>query len=167
MSGVIPLLLIAASAQPAATSATVPTQTCPTAGSPTIRVHVEGFANRSGTVRVRLFGPPTSSYFDKRHALRRIEEPVPQRGPVYLCVAAPGPGVYAIDVRHDVNGNGKTDRSDGGGASGNPHLSLFDVVFGRRPDPAAVQFRVDRPLVDVDVRLMYLRGTTFKSIGDP
>ena len=132
---------------------------------PAVRVHVDGFANRQGAVRVRLFGSPTSSYFDKRRALTRIEVPVPRSGPVSFCVPVPKSGVYALDVRHDVNGNGKTDRKDGGGASGNPRLSLTDVLFSRKPDPAKVQVAVGNDVRDVRVTLMYLQGTVFRPVG--
>ena len=129
---------------------------------PAIRVHVDGFANRQGKVRVRLFGPPASSYFDKTRAVIRYEVPVPRSGPVAFCVPVPRPGVYAVDIRHDVNGNGKTDRADGGGASGNPRISLTDVIFGRRPDPKTVGVAVGTDARDVRVTLMYLQGTSFR-----
>lgn len=138
---------------------------CERAAGPALLVHVVGFANRRGTVRVRLFGPPVSSYFDKARALRRIELPVPATGPVAICVPVPAPGLYAVDVRHDVNGNGKTDRSDGGGASGDPHLTLFDMLFSRKPDPRTVQVAVGRQVVDVSVTLMYLKGGSFRPAG--
>ena len=129
-------------------------------------VKVSGFANRAGQVRVRLFGGSPSTYFDKKQALVRIQIPVPAAGPVELCVPAPRAGVYAVDVRHDVNGTGKTDRQDGGGASGNPRLSLFDVLLSRKPNPASVQFTVGNATTIVPVTLMYLRGTSFRPVKD-
>lgn len=129
-------------------------------------VRIDGFRDRDGQVRVRLFGGPPSSYYDKRRVLFRVEVPVPAKGPVELCVPGPRPGVYVVDVRHDENGNGRTDRQDGGGVSGNPRLSLFDVIFGRKPAPATVQFRVDHGVTVVPVRLMYLQGTTFRPVTD-
>lgn len=127
-----------------------------------IAVRITGFRSRAGQVRVRLFGGATSTYFDKKQALVRIERPVPASGAVTICVVAPKPGVYAIDVRHDENGDGKTDRSDGGGASGNPRLSLFDMLFSRKPSPRTVQFSVGAGGATVPVTLMYLSGGSFK-----
>ncbi|WP_374943256.1 DUF2141 domain-containing protein [Sphingomonas sp.] len=143
-------------------SPAAPHGACPPAGSAAVLVDVTGFKARVGAVRVRLFGPPTSTYFDKKHALVRTEIAVPASGRVTICVPVPRPGVYAIDVRHDVNGNGKTDRADGGGASGNPRLGLLDVLLGRKPDPARVQVRVGSGVTTVSVTLMYLQGGAFK-----
>ena len=156
---IAPLIQVAAAAVSA-------TGACPAAGGSTVEVRIDGFRRRVGQVRVRLFGNPPASYFDKHRALVRVEMPVPASGPVRLCVAAPGPGVYALDVRHDVNGNGKTDKQDGGGASGNPHVSLLDVVFGRKPAPASVQFRVGTGTTVVPVTLTYLQGGSFQRVAD-
>lgn len=160
---ILPLLL--AAAPPAERPLGPDADRCAGAVGPALLVQVVGFADRGGAVRVRLFGAPESSYFDKRRALRRIELPVPATGPVAVCVPVPAPGVYAVDVRHDRNGNGKTDRSDGGGASGDPHLSLFDVIFSRKPDPRSVQVTVGRSVARVRVTLMYLKGGSFRPIG--
>lgn len=130
-----------------------------------IAVRITGFRSRAGQVRVRLFGGATSTYFDKKQALVRIERSIPASGPVTICVVAPKPGIYAVDVRHDENGNGKTDRSDGGGTSGNPRLSLLDVVFARKPKPETVQFAVRAGPTLVPVTLMYLSGGSFRPIG--
>ena len=140
------------------------TYPCPTGTTSALLVEVTGFRNRAGTVRVRLFGGATSTYFDKKRALARIQIPVPPRGPVAICVPAPRPGVYAVDVRHDGNANGDTDRSDGGGASGNPRVSLFDVLFSRKPDPKRVQVRAGAGTTVVPVTLMYLQGGSFKPL---
>lgn len=160
---ILPLLL--AASPPVMESLGPDAARCAGATGPAMLVRVTGFANRRGSVRVRLFGPPVSSYFDKKRALRRIELPVPASGPVAICVAVPHPGTYVVDVRHDVNGNGKTDRKDGGGASGDPHLSLFDVLFSRKPEPREVQVAVGPRLTEVRVTLMYLKGGSFRPAG--
>lgn len=140
------------------------TYPCPASTASAVLVEVTGFRNRAGKVRVRLFGGAASTYFDKRRAIARIEVAVPQRGPVAICVPAPRPGVYAVDVRHDANANSDTDRSDGGGASGNPRLSLVDVLFSRKPDPKIVQVRVGAGTTVVPVTLMYLQGGSFRPL---
>lgn len=126
------------------------------ANGPAMLVKISGFKNRVGNVRVRSFTGDPENWFDKRYALVRIEVPIPAAGPVEICVPVKAPGTYAVDVRHDANRNGKTDRSDGAGASGNPDLSLFDVIFKRRPDPAVVGVAVGHNTVVVPVRLKYL-----------
>lgn len=160
MTGLFLLALASVqSAQPDGTAAA----RCRAPG-PVLAVNVTGFANRRGTVRVRLFGGAPSSYFDKKHALVRIEDPVPRTGPVTICVPLPRAGVYAVDVRHDFNGNGKTDRQDGGGTSGNPKVSLFDIVFSRRPDPKAVQIVAGPGRTNVSITMKYLQGGSFRPI---
>lgn len=135
---------------------------CHTGVANEIAVRITGLRSRTGQVRVRLFGGSPSTYFDKKQALVRIERPVPGSGAVTICVVAPKPGVYAVDVRHDENRNGKTDRSDGGGASGNPRLSLMDMLFSRKPKPETVQFTVRGGQTVVPVTVMYLSGGSFR-----
>ena len=137
-------------------------KTCAAESGPAVLVDVTGFKNRQGQVRVRVFGGPTNTYFDKRQALSRIEVPVPATGRVTFCIPVPRPGAYAVDIRHDTNLNGKTDRSDGGGASGNPQLGLFDMLFARKPNPHKVQVQVGNGVTTVPITLMYLQGGSFR-----
>ena len=138
--------------------------TCPPEGAAAVLVDIAGFRNRAGQVRVRVFGGAPKTWFDKRHWLARIEVPVPATGRITYCMPVPRPGVYAVDVRHDTNGNGKTDRSDGGGASGNPKIGLFDMLLARKPDPQKVQVRVGAGVTTVPITLMYLQGGTFRPV---
>lgn len=154
----LPLLLAGPIAVPARTS-------CPADVGPALLVDVSGFRNRAGQVRVRVFGGPTSTYFDKKLALFRLETPVPAAGKVTFCIPVPRPGVYAVDVRHDINANSDTDRNDGGGVSGNPRVSLWDVLLSRRPEPAKVQVRVGGGVTAVPVTLMYLQGGVFRPLA--
>lgn len=128
---------------------------------PALLVRVTGFKTRTGTVRVQSYGGDPGRYFDKGSYLRRIDLRVPAAGPLDVCVPVPAPGRYAVSVRHDVNGSGRTDRSDGGGMSGNPHLSLFDILFKRKPAPDAVAVEVGRGPRLVPVTLNYLQGASF------
>jgi uncharacterized protein (DUF2141 family) len=139
-----------------------PPAVCAPAAGPSVLVDVSGWKSRAGLVRVRVFGGPPSSYFDKKRALVRLEWRVPASGRVTACIPVPRPGVYAVDVRHDMNNNGDTDRGDGGGASGNPRVSLFDVLLSRRPDPKRVQVQVGGGTTAVPITLMYLQGGSFR-----
>jgi uncharacterized protein (DUF2141 family) len=135
------------------------------AGKPAMLVKVDGFKTRKGLVRVQLYGGNPENYFDKGTYLQRVEVPVTPAGPVEVCLSPPNPGVYAVSVRHDANGNGSTDiGEDGGGFSGNPNLSLFDVMFKRHPSPVQVQVKVTG-LTTVPVILNYLRGGSVGPIG--
>ncbi len=146
-------------------AAAVPPAACPPNSGPAVLVDVTGFKNRAGQVRVRVFGGPPSNYFNRKRALTRIEWPVPASGRVTACVPVPRAGVYAVDVRHDVNNNGDTDRSDGGGASGNPRTTLIDVLLSRKPNPRTVQVQVGNGTTAVPITLLYLKGGAFRPAG--
>lgn len=138
---------------------------CNSGGGPAILVRVEGLKDRVGPVRVRTFGGSPSTYFDKKKTLKRVELSPPASGPVEICMAVPGPGVYAVDIRHDVNRNGDTDKSDGAGASGNPKISLFDILFGNRPSPQKVAVRVGNGVTPITIQVKYLQGGSFRAVS--
>lgn len=129
---------------------------CGAGDVPSILVKLSGLRDRNGKVRVRTFGGSPTTYFDKTKALKRVEYPVPEAGPVEICMPVPGPGLYAVDVRHDANNNGNTDKADGAGASGNPHLSLFDIIFKRRPPAKQVQVSVGDGTTVVPILVRYM-----------
>ena len=62
------------------------------------------------------------------------------------------------------SGSGKSDLADGGGMSGNPPVSLLDVMFRRRPSPAQVAVRV-AGLTPVPVVLNYVQGGSVRPIA--
>jgi uncharacterized protein (DUF2141 family) len=133
---------------------------------PAMLVRIEGLKSRTGTLRIQTYGGDPRHYFDKGAYLERVEVPTPRSGTVEVCMPVPRSGAYAVSVRHDANGDGTTDRNnDGGGFSGNPSISLFDVIFKRKPSPAQVQVRVADGVVTVPVILNYLKGTTVGPIG--
>jgi len=133
-------------------------------GKPAMLVRVEGLKSRTGILRVQSYGGSPSRYFDKGSYLERVEVRTPSTGPVEVCMPVPRPGLYAVSVRHDANGNGSADVSnDGGGFSGNPNLSLFDVIFKRKPSPVQVQVHV-AGLTPVPVVLNYVHGTSLGPI---
>jgi uncharacterized protein (DUF2141 family) len=161
------LALGALVALPAAVSAdpAEPAQhSCP-ADQPAMLVRITGFKARTGIVRVQSYGGDPATYFDKGAYLKRIEARVPASGPLDVCVSVTAPGRYAISVRHDVNGSGKTDTSDGGGMSGNPRLSLFDIMLKHKPDPAEVAVEVGHGVKTVPITLNYVQGGSFRPVS--
>ena len=138
---------------------------CASGAASAILVRVEGLKDRQGPVRVRTFGGDPANYFDKKKTLKRVELAPPASGPVEVCMAVPGPGVYAVDIRHDANRNGDTDKSDGAGASGNPKISLFAILFGKRPSANEVAVRVGNGVVPINIQVKYLQGGSFKAIA--
>jgi uncharacterized protein (DUF2141 family) len=137
-----------------------------TGGDPAMQVRVTGFKAHSGVLRVQSYGGDPDHYFDKGTYLKRIDLRVPAAGgAVDICMPVPAPGRYAVSVRHDVNGSGKTDRTDGGGMSGNPHVSLLDLLFKRKPSPDQVAVEVPRGVRLVPVTLNYLQGGSFRPVA--
>lgn len=137
---------------------------CARGDGPAILVNVIGFKNRDGTVRARTFGGSPSTWFDKKHYLKKTLADVPSSGPVTICMPVPRPGIYAVDIRHDINANSDTDKSDGAGASGNPPVSLFDIIFGRRPPANKVSIQVGDGVTPITIVLKYVSGGSVKPI---
>lgn len=137
---------------------------CVRADGPALAVHVEGFKARRGQVRVQTYGGSPDSFFEKGRYIDRSDLPVPATGAADLCVPVTRPGTYAVSVRHDMDGDRKTGRADGGGMSGNPDVSLMDLLFRRKPDPAAVAVRVGTGAAAVPVTLNYIQGTAFRPV---
>jgi uncharacterized protein (DUF2141 family) len=133
-------------------------------GAPAMLVHITGFKARTGTVRVQSYGGDPDRYFDKGSYLKRVELPVPASGALDVCLPVPSAGRYAVSVRHDVEGDGKTSTADGGGMSGNPHLSLLDVMMKRKPAPDQVAVEVGQGVKMVPIILNYVTGINFRPV---
>ena len=85
------------------------------AGKPAVQVHVSGLKRASGTLKLALYDQ--DGYLEKGRKLGKVKVPVTSSSPLDICIAVPRPGVYAVAVHHDLNGNGDKDTSDGGGFS--------------------------------------------------
>lgn len=160
VAGVVGFMLAAAAPASAHAAVLGPDATACEGSGPAMLVQIQGLKKRTGTIRVQSYGGNPSRYFEKGTYLRRIDLPVPATGPVDICMPVPGNGTYAISVRHDLDSSGKTGLSDGGGMSGNPRLSLFDVMFKRKPDPQKVQVAV-HGVVRVPIVMNYVQGGSF------
>jgi uncharacterized protein (DUF2141 family) len=136
---------------------------CRAGNAPAILVQVVGVRSEGGTIRVQAYGGDPASYFDKGTYLERIDMPTPNGHEV--CVPVPKPGVYAISVRHDANGNGKSDMKDGGGMSGNPRMSVWDLIVKNKPDPKEVQVRVGTGVTPVRIVMNYVQGGSFRPLA--
>lgn len=99
---------------------------CHAGGGPALLVTVEGFRERTGTLRVALYRA-NAEFLERHRWLQRIDVPVTRGGPMSVCVPVPAPGRYAVAVRHDLDGNGRSGWSDGGGFSRNPRISLVNL----------------------------------------
>ena len=124
-----------------------------------VLVRVTGFKARTGELRVQLYDDNPDDFLTPGKKLRRVELPVTLAGPMAVCIKTPADGAYAIAVRHDVDGNGKTGWNDGGGFSRNPHISLFNY----KPRLDQVVFRVSGHTA-IDVVLNYRQGLSIGPI---
>lgn len=133
---------------------------CNQADSPAVLVRVEGFKTRSGSIRVQLYGDNPADFLAKGKKIKRIDLPVTPSGPMQICVALPQSGNVAVAVRHDIDGDGKSSLSDGGGFSRNPKLSLFKL----KPDYRDVVVSVGKETKVLDVKLNYRDGFSIKPV---
>jgi uncharacterized protein (DUF2141 family) len=127
---------------------------CEAGGSSAVLVRVDGFKQRTGKVRVQIYGSNPDHFLAKGKWVKRIDLPVTQGGRMDVCVALPAAGNYAVAVRHDVDGNGKSGWNDGGGFSRNPSLSLTSL----KPKYSEVFIPVAAAPRTIDVTLNYRRG---------
>ncbi len=137
--------------------------TC-TNGNRGVIVNVTGFKQRTGKVRIQLYAAQ-STFLDKGVWLQRVDVAVPSSGAAAICVPVSSPGKYVVSVRHDLNGNGKSDRQDGGGFSGNPDVKLTDLIRKRKPSLSETSFSVGESTTRINVVLNYVRGLSFEPVG--
>jgi len=127
-----------------------------------VLVTVDGFRQRTGNIRVAIYGSDPRQFLARGQTLRKINVPVTGAGPMRICVALPGPGRYAVAVRHDVNGNNaRGDWSDGAGFSRNPRISLTNL----RPNYNNVAINVGRGVTPVNVVLNYRFGFSIRPVA--
>lgn len=119
---------------------------------PAVKVVISGITPQHGLLRVQLYRGTAADWLQSGHWLNRIE--VSANGPsATVCMPVPGPGTYGIAVRHDVNGNGKTDlRSDGGGMSNNPPISIFNLG---KPSYKQTAFTVGQDVKTISIQMRY------------
>jgi uncharacterized protein (DUF2141 family) len=151
-------------AMPAAAAPIGPFAAACANGGPSVIARVSGLKARTGVVRVQLYASNPATFLEKKAYLQRID--VPARATAMdICVPVPKAGRYAISVRHDVNGDGKSDRGDGGGFSGNPDVSLMDLLAKRKPNLERVAFNVAAGTQVVAITLRYVQGFSFRPIA--
>lgn len=150
------IALALGAAMPASAAVLGPDATaCEPGGSgAAVLARVDGFKARTGNLRVQVYGGNPEDFLAKGRYVKRIDLPVTRSGAMEVCVALPGPGNYAVAVRHDVDGSGKSGWNDGGGFSRNPHISLFDL----KPDYDKVVITVGDRARPVDIVLNYRSG---------
>ena len=123
-------------------------------GRPSIEVVASGFKRPSGTLKVTLYDGDPARYLVRFGKLRNVIVPVHSTEPIEVCIAVPEPGMYAVALHHDLNGNDRKDRADGGGYSRNPRLTVLNL----KPPFSRTGIHVGEGPTRTDITLVYVRG---------
>ncbi|MBV9932241.1 MAG: DUF2141 domain-containing protein [Alphaproteobacteria bacterium] len=115
-------------------------------------VRVENVLSSSGLMAVTLYGNNPSKFLAKRGSLY-VGRSAAHQGVTETCIFVPRPGIYAVAVYHDLDGNRKLNRNLIGfptepvGFSNNPN------TFLGIPSYNAVRFAVRQSGQRITVRL--------------
>lgn len=135
---------------------------------PAFLMSVVGLKDRTGLLRAELYPANDKDFLADDNILvgagktfRRVEVRVPATGPVDLCIRAPEPGVYALTVLHDRDGDQRFSlSSDGVGFPGNPRLGWS------KPSASAASARVGTGLTRISIVLNYRQNLfSFRPMG--
>jgi uncharacterized protein (DUF2141 family) len=127
---------------------------------PAFLVDIVGLKDRRGNLKLEVYPANDADFLQDDNILiaqnktfRRVEMPVPQSGPITLCVRLPRPGRYAVSVLHDRDGNRKFGLSiDGVGFGSNPKLGMG------KPKAAAAAIVAGGNLTRERIVMNYRRG---------
>lgn len=125
---------------------------CSSGAGPAVRVTVNGIKQSSGKIRVQTYKGTKADWLKKGRWLSRIETSA-KSGSMTFCLPVPASGTYGIAVRHDINGNGKTDiREDGGAMSNNPSINIFNLG---KPSYKKTAFSVGTGVTSITIKMKY------------
>lgn len=125
---------------------------CAAGGGPAVRVTITDIKASSGTIRVQSYRGTEADWLEKGRWIYRMEAPA-KAGKMTFCMPVPAPGTYGIAVRHDVNGNGKTDIfADGGAMSNDPSINIFNLG---KPSYKKTAFQVGPGVESISIRMRY------------
>ena len=126
---------------------------CAAGKGPSVLVNVRGVKEATGRIRVQSYPATRGAWLAKGGWLHRIETRA-NAGTMSFCVPVPATGNYGIAVRHDRNGNGKTDISqDGGGFSNNPSINILNLG---KPSVSKVAFQAGPGVTRININLKYM-----------
>ena len=126
---------------------------CNSASGPGLLVMLDGVKTSQGDIRVQSYKATAKDWLEKGRWLSRIEVPA-KKGTMTFCVPVSAPGTYGIAVRHDVNGNGKTDiTEDGGAMSNNPSINIFNLG---KPSYTKVGVDVGNSVKSIRIQMKYM-----------
>lgn len=120
---------------------------------PAVRISVTDIKAGGGTLRAQVYRATKQDWLASGRWLYRIEIPA-RAGNATFCMPVPGPGSYAVAIRHDINGNGDTDLTqDGGGMSNNPSINIFNLG---KPSYTKTAFPVGAEVKSIAIRMRYM-----------
>lgn len=133
---------------------------------PAFLVDVEGLKDRKGQLKLEVYPANDDDFLADDNILiaagktfRRVEVPVPDKGPVELCIRLPAAGTYAVSLLHDRDSNRKFGwRVDGIGFAGNPKLGWS------KPKSADATARAGATPTRIAIVLNYWRGLGMRPI---
>lgn len=126
---------------------------CYAGSDPAVMIQVRDIKPGGGKMRVQLYRGIKADWLETGRWINRIEVPA-RGGTMNFCMPVPRAGTYAIAIRHDLNGNGKTDiTEDGGGMSNNPSLNIFNLG---KPSYKKTAFEVGDSVKSIAIRMRYM-----------
>ena len=153
----IPLLPAAAllavlAAAPPASALTIKDQEACWKTPTVIKVIVKNVGSSQGIITADLHNDRPEQFLKSRHKILRVRVPA-KKGRTEFCVPAPGPGVFAIALYHDINANTDLDKNGLGiptepfGVSNNPTIFLGppshkEAAFEIGPDGTTLEIEL-------------------------
>ena len=125
---------------------------CDAGGGPAVMVSITDIKESTGTIRIQSYRATKQDWLEKGRWIYRMEAPA-KAGTMKFCMPLPAPGHYGIAVRHDLDGDGKTDIfGDGGAMSNNPSINIFNMG---KPSYKKVGFDVAGGVERISIRMRY------------
>ena len=121
-----------------------------------LTVRVTGLRNNKGMVFFALFRSEEGFPVDASQAFRKMQATIePQTLTAQVSFDNLPPGIYAVSIFHDENGNGQLDKNmlgipkEGYGASNNPKKAM------RPPKFAEARFDLNQPEQTIEIKPIY------------
>lgn len=128
---------------------------CASGKGPAVRVAVSGLKSSEGNLFVRVYPANSNDWLKSKRYILRVDAK-PQAGSTTACVPLPAAGEYAIAIHHDVNGNRKSDLSDGAGMSNNPKIRKVLGLVPRPPLVDKVSFTAGQGITQMAIAIQYM-----------
>ena len=128
---------------------------CDAGKGPAVRVVVSGLKSSGGNLFVRAYLANSNDWLASKRYVMRVDAK-PQAGSATVCVPLPATGDFAIAVHHDVNGNRKSDLSDGAGMSNNPKIRKILGLVPRAPSVDKVRFNAGGGVTRMTINMQYM-----------